>query len=174
MQASADGKTFLPISKECFVCGEDNGAGLHTRFYVEDGLVKADLFAEPRHCGYRDIVHGGITAALLDECMGWAAARAIGRMCLTGELTVRYLKRVPCRQRLIACTEITKKTKWIVDVSATLTDEDGVCYAKAKGRFLPLSVEETLAVDDGLVYQGGEERVFSHLRAGAAKPTSEG
>ena len=155
----------LPFSRCCFVCGEDNPAGLKVRFYTEDGLVKTRWCAQPHHCGYHNVVHGGVTAAVLDECMGWAAARAIGRMCVTGDLTVRYLLRVPGDRELIAAAETVKASRLLARVRATLTDDEGTLYARAEGRFTPVSVEETLAVDDALVYRGGEERMFDALRA---------
>lgn len=161
----------LPNSKPCFVCGEDNPAGLRTRFYVEDGKVKAPLRPLPHHCGYDKVVHGGVIAAILDETMGWAAARASGRMFFTGELTVRYLRPTPSGRPLTACAEVVRVTSRLTEAAGVLVDDDGVEYAKSKGRFVPLSVEATLAVDDALIYRGGEERVFDALRAEAEKRT---
>ena len=94
MTASINGRVFLPTSSGCFVCGEENPAGLRTRFYVENGAVQASLMPAEHHCGYRNVVHGGVVAAILDECMGWAAARASARMCVTAELNVRYVRNV--------------------------------------------------------------------------------
>ena len=39
--------------------------------------------------------------------MGWAAARAIERMCVTAELKVRYLKPVPGDREMTVKTEGT-------------------------------------------------------------------
>ena len=154
----------LPTLRACFVCGEENHAGLQTRFYIEDGLVKGRVRPRAHHCGYENVVHGGVTAGLIDECMAWAASRAIGRMCVTGELTVRYLARVPCDRDLTVCARTTKSTRRLAYVKASLRDDDDVEYARAKGTFLPISVAETLAVDDAFVYRGDEERVFARLR----------
>ncbi|MBI5095904.1 MAG: PaaI family thioesterase [Candidatus Hydrogenedentes bacterium] len=157
-------RTYLPNSKTCFVCGEDNPAGLQTRFYVEDGMVKTILKAQHHHCGYRNVVHGGVVAAILDECMGWAAARVIGYMCVTGDLNIRYLRPVPGDQELVVCTEVVRSSKRMVHAKGNLVGHDGTEYARGEGRFLPLSAEETLNVDDNLLYRGGEERVFDPLR----------
>ncbi|MBW7863238.1 MAG: PaaI family thioesterase [Candidatus Hydrogenedentes bacterium] len=154
----------LPVSKHCFICGEENGAGLQGRFYVEGDTVKIPVSAKEQHCGYPGVVHGGVVAALLDECMGWAAARAIGRMCVTGEMTVRYLKNVPPDPALTVEAEVTKAHRRMVHTTARIVGPDGTRYATAEGKFLPLSVEYTLAVDDGMVYKDGEERVFEALR----------
>lgn len=158
-------RTYLPTSKPCFVCGEQNHAGLQLRFYVEENEVRARWNPRQCHCGYAHVVHGGITATVLDECMAWAAARAITRQCVTGELTVRYLLPVPDGRDLTACARVEKASRRLVVIRGRLVDDEGTEYARAQGRFLPLSVEETLRVDDGLIYRGGEERIFDGLRA---------
>jgi uncharacterized protein (TIGR00369 family) len=155
---------FLPNSKTCFVCGEDNAAGLQTRFYVEKGVVKTKLRPHAHHCGYAGIVHGGVVAAILDECMGWAASRVIKRMCYTGELTIRYLKPISPEGDFTVCTEVKRASRLLAHVEGRIEDAHGEVYARSEGRFLPLSVEETLKVDDQLNYRGGEERVFDALR----------
>jgi len=163
-------KKYLPNSNTCFVCGEDNAAGLQTRFYVEDGYVKMALSAAHHHCGYHNVLHGGVIAAAMDECMGWAAARAIHRMCVTGDLTVRYLKRAPVDAQLTVCAEVVRAHRRLVHTAGVLVDQEGVKYARSEGRFLPLTVEETLTVDDGMLYRGDEERVFDELRVSAESP----
>ncbi len=154
----------LPTSPHCFVCGERNPAGLNARFLVEDDLVRMSLTARERHCGYPNVVHGGILAAALDECMGWAAARSIHRMCVTGELTVRYLKPVPPGPGYTVYAEVLRSSRRLVHTRGWITGPDGERHAHAEGRFLPLSEAETLRIDDGLVYRGEEERVFDVLR----------
>ncbi|MCF6286952.1 MAG: PaaI family thioesterase [Candidatus Hydrogenedentes bacterium] len=157
-------KRYLPNSKHCFVCGEDNASGLKTRFYVEEDEVKMPLTAVEHHCGYENTVHGGVVAAALDECMGWAAARAIARMCVTAELTVRYIERVPVEQDLTVVARVIRSHRRMVSTEAEIVDQAGTVFARATGRFLPLTGEETLEVDDVLLYRGGEERVFDSLR----------
>jgi uncharacterized protein (TIGR00369 family) len=157
-------RTYLPTSQGCFVCGEENIAGLQTRFYVEDGVVKATLKPQEHHCGYRNVVHGGVVAAIMDETMGWAAICAIKRMCLTADLKVRYLNRAPADRETTVTTEVVRVGARLVQVKSTLTGDDGEVFANAEARFVPLSVEETLEVDDHLIYRGGEYRVFDELR----------
>jgi len=166
MTLNADGTgKLLPNSHECFVCGEDNPAGLRVRFYCKDGIVKTRWTPAPHHCGYPNVLHGGVIAAVLDECMAWSAARSIGRMCVTGELVVRYRKRVPSDRALTVTSEVTEPGKRLVRTKATLTDDDGEEFAEAFGKFVPTSAQETLDVDDALLYRGDEERVFDALRA---------
>jgi uncharacterized protein (TIGR00369 family) len=137
---------------------------LQTRFYVEEDCVKAVLDPREHHCGYINIVHGGVAAAIIDEAMGWAAARSLGLMCYTADLNIRYIKHVPADRPSIITTEVIRANKRLVQVRATLDDESGETYTEAEGRFLPMSPEESLKVDDMLIYRGGEERIFDHLR----------
>ena len=168
--ANDEGRMFLPHSKPCFVCGEENAAGLQVRFYVEDGVVKAPLRVQPHHCGYENVVHGGVVAALMDETMGWAASRAVRRMFFTADLKVRYLKPVPGDRELTVCAELVRAGKRLVEARARLVDAEGMEYARSEGRFVPLTVEQTLSVDDHLIYGENTERVFDALRA---DPTDE-
>lgn len=157
-------RRYLPNSKECFVCGEENSAGLQARFYVEGEVVKVPFRARRHHTGYPGAVHGGVVAAAMDECMAWAATRVLERMCVTAELTLRYVRRVPPETDLTVCATIMRAHRRLVQVHGSLVDGDGTEYVWGDGRFMPLSPEETLRVDDGLLYHGGEERIFDELR----------
>lgn len=157
-------KVMLPNSDWCFVCGEENEAGLRTRFYVEDGFVKARLRPQAHHCGYKGVIHGGIVASILDETMGWAANHAIQRMCVTGEMTVRYIENAPDDRDLICITGVEKANKRIVYTFGELVDDEGNKYASATAKFTPLTDEKTVEIDDMLNYRGDELRLFDDLR----------
>ncbi len=158
----------LPTSEGCFICGEENPRGLRARFYAEGEWTILPVRPDQHLCGYPGVVHGGVVAAMLDECMGWAAARAIGRMCVTAELTVRYLARTPADRTLTVRARCPRANRLLAITEAELIDESGRVYARATGKFMPLSEEETLRIDDGMRYYGGEERVFEPLRRAAS------
>ena len=64
---------YLPHSSGCFLCGDENPCGAHTRFFVEGDTVRTRLTLPQHLNGYKLIAHGGVLAGLLDETMGWAA-----------------------------------------------------------------------------------------------------
>lgn len=154
----------LPVSPSCFVCGAHNAAGLQSRFYVEDDTICMPLTIKEHHCGYPDVAHGGIVASALDECMAWAATRALGLMCVTGKLTIRYLQPTPPKDGLEVRANVVKANKRIAYAEAVLVDKKGVAYARGEGSFMPLTPEQTLYIDDHMLYSGGEERLFDYLR----------
>jgi hypothetical protein len=49
-------------------------------------------------------------------------------------------------------------------VAGELTDADDVVYAKAEGRFVPLTADATRVIDENLIYRGNEERLFDGAR----------
>ncbi len=157
---TGNGRTYLPNSRTCFVCGEDNHAGLQQRFYVEGDIVKTLLNPKPHHCGYANTVHGGIVATILDETMGWAANREMRRMCMTADIAVRYKSPVPGDVESLVCARVTKSAKRLVYLEGWIEGRNGQVLARAEARFMPLSAEETKLIDEHMVYRDGEERPF--------------
>lgn len=119
----------------CFVCGEKNPAGLklHIRTDPERGESTADVIFPEHLQGWAKIVHGGLLATVLDEAMIYAAG-AKGLTCVTGEMTVRFVKP--------AATGVAYKLKGrfvedkgrIVIAESALLDGEGQEVARATGK----------------------------------------
>ena len=141
------GKEYLPNSSRCFICGDENGCGVRTRFFVEGDTVRARVTL-PRHVnGYKDVAHGGVIAALLDESMGWAATVFGERhpMYLTGELTVKYLFPVPVGEEIEIVSRLEEDSGRIAYSTGELFCRGRICV-RARGKFLPMSREATSRV----------------------------
>ncbi len=140
-------KEYLPHSSRCFICGDENGCGVRTRFFVEGDAVRTRV-ALPRHVnGYKDVAHGGVIAALLDESMGWAAT-VFGKrhpMYLTGELTVKYLSPVPVGEEIEIVSRLEEDSGRIAYSTGELICGGRICV-RARGKFLPMSREATARV----------------------------
>lgn len=84
----------LPKHGPCFVCGSDNSTGLGLDWFSDAGIVYASSVFDVRCQGPPAHVHGGASAALLDEAMGaalWHAAHP----ALLASLTVNYHQPIP-------------------------------------------------------------------------------
>jgi len=156
----------LPWSEHCFLCGEGNPLGLQVKFKKDGDGVYTEYCADKRREGYQGQVHGGIVAALLDETMGWAVALSIGRMCMSAEVTIRYLKRLPVDTNIVVSAKPGRCSRRIGFGEGEVRGADGTLYARASGKFLPISLEETLQVDSMLIYPDGAESLFSAQRDG--------
>ena len=137
--------TLLPHTHGCFVCGVNNPHGLHLRFRREGDAVVTEFVPQQHHAGFRDIVHGGILATVLDETMFWAAACATRRFCLAAELNVRFLKKTGLGQRLLCVAHLTADHGRLWESRAELRDEPGTVYARATCKQVPISVADMRA-----------------------------
>lgn len=123
----------------CFGCGPAHAIGLRVRcFRTADG-VRSPIVIPERFAGPPGAAHGGIVAAYLDEVLAGAAVRHGGRIYVTGELTVRYVKLVPVETPLLGRAWVTQDHGKYLDLEGTLEEFPGrTVLARAGGRFLPI------------------------------------
>src|SRR5437764_10655831 len=101
----------LPHSKSCFVCGSRNRFGLNLRFFTDGQIVQARFIPRPEDNGFLGVVHGGITATVLDEVMVWACAVREKQFCFSAEMTVRYLGPIQIGTEVIARGEMVENKR---------------------------------------------------------------
>src|ERR1700761_6231455 len=77
-------------ARGCFVCGTDNARGLGLAPEREGRKVVARFTPDDAQRGFSSVVHGGITASVLDEVVGVAVGLRDGGKCATVSLTVDY------------------------------------------------------------------------------------
>ncbi len=164
-------REYLPHSSGCFCCGDENACGVRARFFVEGDAVNAEVVL-PRHLnGYKNVAHGGVLAALLDESMGWAAT-VFGRehpMYVTGELTVKYVRPVPVGEELRIVSRLLEDAGRIAYSAGEIRCGGKICV-KASGKFLPMSPEGTAEVIPYLKFE--ECRKYRTLFGRAEEGTS--
>lgn len=87
--------------------------------------------------------HGGISALLLDQIMGYATAAA-GYPAVTGRLQVRYRSAVPLGEPLVVRGQVVDVLGVRVAVRGTiaLAADPGTVLVEADGRFLTLRPEQ--------------------------------
>jgi len=127
------------IFHNCFGCGPQHPIGLRVRCFKTDGGVLSPIVIPARFAGPPGSAHGGIVAGHLDEVLAGAAVRHGGRIYVTGELTVRYVKPVPLETPLLGRGRVVKDHGKYLDLEGTLEDyRSQTVLAQARGRFLPL------------------------------------
>jgi acyl-coenzyme A thioesterase PaaI-like protein len=89
---SARRNTTVEDDGMCFCCGARNPIGLKLTFEpLPGGRMRTEWTPRAEHAGFKDIVHGGLVATLLDEVM-IRLLYALGIRAVTAELSARYLK----------------------------------------------------------------------------------
>jgi len=122
----------------CFGCGPAHPRGLRVRVFKTDDGVVSPVVVSRDHEGPPGAAHGGIVAAYLDEILGGAVVRATGKVSVTGELTVRYVRPAPIETPLLGRGRLVADLGRYVDVEGSL-EEFGAArvVATARGRFFP-------------------------------------
>lgn len=117
----------------------------------DDGLVHSEVTLGAAYEGPPGLVHGGVTALLLDHLMGETASDRHTRVTFTGTLTLRYVRGTPLGPlRLEGRIERTEGRK--VFVVATIGDAEGPTV-EAHGIFIVPSwavAQEAATAEAGL------------------------
>jgi acyl-coenzyme A thioesterase PaaI-like protein len=126
----------LTDDKMCFVCGKENALGLHLEFqHPADGRLTSRARFAKEHQGYKDIVHGGIMATVLDEMMvnlAWVEKKP----CVTAEITVRLKRPVPVGEEIVFESRVDKEEGRLLFTSAEARNASGEILASATAKCL--------------------------------------
>lgn len=120
--------------RDCLVCGWKDPLSLGLVFHAEGDVVEASFRANPGLQGYRGIMHGGVTSALLDAIMTQCLFHN-GITALTADLSVRFLKPIPCDSELMLSGRLvgTRPPLFVTTAELMLGD---TLMASARARFL--------------------------------------
>jgi uncharacterized protein (TIGR00369 family) len=127
----------------CFGCGDDNPAGLHLKFFIdEENRVLCRLRLAAQFQGPPGHAHGGIIATLLDEAMSKANRRR-NITAMTRHMSIDYLRPVPLENDLVleGWSESDVDSGRKHRCSAELRNASGTVLASATGIFVEVTKE---------------------------------
>jgi len=109
-------KLYLPHTKECFVCGSENPVGIKHIFYVAEDFVCCDLFLPKGYDGVYDVIHGGVSIAVVDETMAWCAYifSDAKNMFITREIKVKFKYPLKVNTQYVVKTRFIEKIKYML------------------------------------------------------------
>ena len=140
------------ISKNCFVCGIDNDLGLKTKFYeTSNEEIIAVFTPNDKLQSYPNILHGGISATILDETIGRALMIKYGSESfgVTVELSLRYRKPVPLNQELKVVARVTNDKGRLYEGSGELVLPNGDVAVTAKGKYMKREIKDIVDKEFG-------------------------
>jgi acyl-coenzyme A thioesterase PaaI-like protein len=135
----------------CLVCGLKNPFSLRSGFYeLENDELLAVFTPNEEHQSYPGRLHGGISAAILDETIGRAIMIKYEEDVwgVTMEFTSRYKKPVPLNEELRVISRITKDTSLVFEGTGEILLSDGTVAVEGRGKYLKLPLEKI--ADSGL------------------------
>ncbi|MBD5657583.1 MAG: PaaI family thioesterase [Candidatus Eremiobacteraeota bacterium] len=136
-EAGSSDATIAPIDDGyCIACGPFSEIGLRMRFEVaDDESVHSRITVGASFQGWRNVVHGGVVAMLLDEAMAYAAG-ARGLLGVTADLKMRFRRPVPVGRELLVRGNVLWQRRNVLSTAATVTDGAGTLLASAAGSFV--------------------------------------
>lgn len=139
-----------PSSRQCFVCGVANPAGLKIQFIeTTPGEVIADYIVPAEYQGYPGIVHGGIVAAMLDEISGRAhmGSGEDLHFMYTARIEVRYRRHVPVAEPLRLVGRVGKRRGKIATATGAIYDQQDNLLAECESLLVDVPQEAWEGVD---------------------------
>ncbi len=124
--------------KRCFGCGEKNTEGLQIDFTIEGKRATGRFVTRREHQGFPGLTHGGISAAAIDEAMGWAMYAA-GVWAVTAKMEIKYRQAVPLESALVVWAEVARDRGRRLEATGELRTLDGELLVEAKGLFMRMS-----------------------------------
>lgn len=116
----------------CFVCSEGHPHGLGLRFHHTTDGVACVTSIPATYCGFDGMVHGGIISALLDEAAAYALFARHGKLGVTRDITVRFLKPVPTGTEIRVVGEIVSFDPPQAEVAMAIYDAEGQRLAEGR------------------------------------------
>ena len=150
----------LPTYLKCIVCGRENLRGLNIRFRVDGSEIRSEVPFNDEFCGFKDVVHGGILTAVLDEAMGWAAGYTTRRMCQAAEMTIRFVRPVRAGEKVEVVARLERDRRRIIEASGEIRTAAGEVLVRGYGKFMPLPPDQAKFVDSYLDYEDGDRIHF--------------
>jgi len=128
----------------CFGCSPDNGNGLHLNFTIEDDSVVCEWQPEEHFEGWKGVVHGGITATIMDEIAGWYIFSVLGVACMTMNMNIRYEKPLYSRMGKIKAVAVCiEKNRRIATIRVDIYNADGSLAATGELKYYCFTEEES-------------------------------
>ena len=129
----------LPYTRSCFVCGESNPIGLQLKFETDGRIVRTRFVPKPEHVGFKQTIHGGLLATLLDEIMAWACIAQTKRFGYCAELNVRFVQTARPGDEITATGELVNNLRnKLFEARAELRNSRDVVLATATGKYLAI------------------------------------
>ncbi len=126
----------MPPHGPCFVCGNENPHSIGVTWYVhDDGTISTDVVFTVAQQGPPGYVHGGASAAVLDEAMGAAVWQA-GFRALAVNLNVDYRRPIPLGEPVTVVARLSDREGRAIPARGEIRLSDGTVAVVARGIFV--------------------------------------
>ncbi len=124
----------LEDDRMCFACGSKNPIGLKLEFSLDgDNVLHTEFTPKKEHQGYKDIVHGGIIALILDEVMVNVPGK-LGTPVVSARFEVKLSRPARVGETIHFEARVARAARNIFYTEAKAIRDDGTAIASATGK----------------------------------------
>jgi uncharacterized protein (TIGR00369 family) len=133
----------------CFGCSPNNEKGLKLRFELDGDEVVAKWSPQKWAEGFRNILHGGIQAALLDELCSWVVQSVCKTVGVTTSMEISYRKAVLVSDGEIELrAKLAEQNSRMAVVEGRILSSNGTVCATARCKFFLFPLDKAMAEYD--------------------------
>jgi len=139
-----EGLRLLPNREghNCFRCSPTNAYGLRMRFFTDEKSLFSWVTVPGHLCGWDNLVHGGVLAAILDETMGWTTIHFVKKFALTHAMTLKFHKPVYIGEEIRAEGRVLEvRGEREASVESYIYKGENMLCAKSTGTFRLFTTE---------------------------------
>ena len=122
----------------CFGCSGSNPAGLALSMIPSGDTLTTNFVLTRIHESYPGLIHGGVSAAILDELMGNLLVYKERKLCFTTSLRLAYAGALRIGQSYSAIAWLQEpgtESKGVFRVLGKIRDAEGSALVLARGNF---------------------------------------
>lgn len=153
------------FTSNCFVCEARNDAGLRIPFFhdTESDVVFAEFELDQRFSGAPTWAHGGVSFAICDEAMAWAAIAIHGKWAVTRTSSASFERPIVIGERYRCEARVGDHDDERVATSATIRSARSgrACVTTTAEMSIVTTVQ---APQLGIALSGGNERYLREPR----------
>ena len=110
----------------CYGCDPNHESGLRMEFFEDGDDIVSHWHPRAEFQGWRNTLHGGIQATLVDEIASWVVFRKFQTSGVTSRLEMRYKKPVSTNDSHITLrARVVKQMRNVVDIEVELFNSAG-------------------------------------------------
>ena len=120
----------------CFGCSPNNIYGLRMEFVEEGDFIISEWIPVDYFSGYKNVLHGGIQASLMDEIASWVVQIKLKTAGVTANLNIKYKKPVfISKNKILIKARIEKYMKKIAYIHTELYNSEGELCSEGEVKY---------------------------------------
>jgi len=120
----------------CFGCSPNNIYGLRMEFVEEGDFIISEWIPVDYFSGYKNVLHGGIQASLMDEIASWVVQIKLKTAGVTANLNIKYKKPVfISNDKILIKARIEKYMKKIAYIHTELYNSEGELCSEGEVKY---------------------------------------